>query len=93
MEHRKYPAIIRKEWSGVYWVTFPDLNGSGVCGETLEDALDLASDFLPAFIKMAGSPAASELDRIRGMAEDGDLVMLVEEGCSGNPRFADWEGF
>ncbi len=92
MEHRKYPAIIRKEWSGIYCATFPDLNSS-VWGETVEDAKDLASDFLPAFIRMAGSPAASDLDKIRGMSEEGDIVVLVEEGCSGNPRFADWEGF
>ncbi|MCD8286061.1 MAG: type II toxin-antitoxin system HicB family antitoxin [Clostridia bacterium] len=87
MDRKEYPALLRKERCGLYSVLFPDLD-CAVCGETLDEAMDMAKDTLEAWIRRAGTPAPSDLDAVREAAEEGDVVMLVEEGCSGNTRFA-----
>lgn len=41
-----YPACFFKEKEGGYSVLFPDFNGSGTCGGTFEEAMNMAVDFL-----------------------------------------------
>lgn len=41
-----YFACFYKEKEGNYSVLFPDFNGQGTCGETLEEAVTMAVDFL-----------------------------------------------
>ncbi|MGI6006918.1 MAG: type II toxin-antitoxin system HicB family antitoxin [Ruminococcus sp.] len=39
-----YPAIIRKNESGKYDAFFPDLECCSACGDTLEEAVDMANE-------------------------------------------------
>ena len=41
-----YPAIFTPEENGAFSVKFPDLEGCYTCGDTLEDALEMAEDAL-----------------------------------------------
>ncbi len=41
-----YFACFYKEKEGGYSVLFPDFNGQGTCGDTLEEALRMSVDFL-----------------------------------------------
>lgn len=41
-----YPACFFKEKDGNYSVLFPDFNGSGTCGATFAEAMNMAIDFL-----------------------------------------------
>lgn len=41
-----YPAIFTPEENGAFSVNFPDLEGCYTCGDTLEDALEMAEDAL-----------------------------------------------
>lgn len=41
-----YPACFYKEKEGGYSVLFPDFDGAGTCGETFEQAMNMAVDFL-----------------------------------------------
>lgn len=41
-----YFACFYKEKEGGYSVLFPDFNGQGTCGETLDEALKMSVDFL-----------------------------------------------
>ena len=41
-----YPAIFTKEEGGAYSVLFSDLEGCYTCGDTLEDAIEMAEDVL-----------------------------------------------
>ena len=43
-----YPACFFNEGNG-YSVIFPDLNG-GTCGDTLDEAIDMAIDFLAVYL-------------------------------------------
>ncbi|MCD8306876.1 MAG: type II toxin-antitoxin system HicB family antitoxin [Clostridia bacterium] len=87
MEAKTYPALLRRERCGLFSVHFPDLD-CAVCGETLDEAMDMARDTLAAWIRRVGTPAPSDLEEIRKAAKKGDLVMLVEERCSGDTRLA-----
>lgn len=71
-----YPACFIKEETG-YSVIFPDLDNLATCGETLEDARDMAVDCLASyfhFIKKDNepAPAASPTESI-------DPVKIAEE--------------
>lgn len=64
-----YPACFYKEKEGGYSVIFPDLNHLSTCGETLENALEMAVDCLAGYLysaKQEGEtvPAPSEMSRI-----------------------------
>lgn len=64
-----YPACIYKEKSNQYAVVFPDLNDLATCGETLEKAMEMATDCLAGYIyslELEGEeiPKASELKNI-----------------------------
>lgn len=64
-----YPACFYKEKEGGYSVIFPDLNHLSTCGETLENALEMAVDCLAGYLysaKQEGEnvPAPSEMNCI-----------------------------
>ena len=64
-----YPACFYKEKEGGYSVIFPDLNHLSTCGETLENALEMAVDCLAGYLysaKQEGEtvPAPSEMSSI-----------------------------
>lgn len=44
-----YPAYFRKEDTG-YSVIFPDLNWLSTCGDSLEDAMEMAIDCLAGYL-------------------------------------------
>ncbi len=44
-----YPALIERE-KGMYWVTFPDIDGVAATGKTLDDAIRNADDVLRIYI-------------------------------------------
>jgi len=48
-----YPACFYKEKEGGYSVIFPDLNHLSTCGETLENALEMAVDCLAGYLYSA----------------------------------------
>lgn len=53
-----YPAYFVKEGSG-YSVLFPDLNHLATCGDTLDEALQMAVDYLAGYLywlKRDGEP-------------------------------------
>lgn len=41
-----YPACFFLETDGSYSVLFPDFNGTGTCGNTFAEAMNMAVDFL-----------------------------------------------
>lgn len=64
-----YPACFYKEKNGGYSVIFPDLNHLSTCGDTLQEALEMAVDCLAGYIfdeKIDGNqlPKASEISSI-----------------------------
>ena len=72
-----YPAIFYKEESGGYSVIFPDLNHLATCGDTMQEAMEMAVDCLAGYIfteKLDGNelPAPSPLDQIDPYCEDTD---------------------
>lgn len=77
-----YPACFYKEESG-YSVIFPDLDWLSTCGETLDQAMEMAIDCLAGYIyacEKSGDvvPQPSELSDI-------DPVVVLEELDSGLP--------
>ncbi len=46
MESYTYPAIFTEEENNQFSVVFPDLEGCYTCGDSLEDALEMAEDAL-----------------------------------------------
>ena len=59
-----YPACFFKEENG-YAVIFPDLDGLATCGETLEEAMEMAVDCLAGYLyslKQDGKPAPKPSD-------------------------------
>ena len=64
-----YPACFYKEKEGGYTVIFPDLNHLATCGDTLENALEMAVDCLAGYLytaKQEGEnvPAPSDMNSI-----------------------------
>lgn len=64
-----YPACFYKEKEGGYTVIFPDLNHLATCGDTLENALEMAVDCLAGYLytaKQEGEnvPAPSDMNTI-----------------------------
>lgn len=48
-----YPACFYKEKDGSYSVIFPDLDHLSTCGDTLENAMEMAVDCLAGFLYTA----------------------------------------
>lgn len=80
-----YPAIFRKNESGKYQGYFPDLDGCGAEGETLDDAIDNANEAAATWISLeideinagrAGSlPEISDVEDLE--LEEGDIVRSI----------------
>lgn len=45
-----YPACFYKEKNGGYSVLFPDFDGAGTCGDTFDEAMKMAIDFLAGYL-------------------------------------------
>jgi predicted RNase H-like HicB family nuclease len=60
-----YPACFYKEKNGGYSVIFPDLNHLATCGDTLDEALNMAVDCLAGhlhFMRQSGEKPATPSD-------------------------------
>lgn len=69
-----YPACFYKEKNGGYSVIFPDLNHLATCGNTLEEAVEMAIDCLAGYVDMANEekevlPKPSDIESIDINAE------------------------
>lgn len=70
-----YPAIFFEEKEGGYSVIFPDLNHLSTCGDTLEEAMEMAVDCLAGFLyseELDGNKVAppTAIDKIDIHCED-----------------------
>lgn len=64
-----YPACFYKEKEGGYSVLFPDFDGAGTCGNTFDEAMKMAIDFLAGYLyelerEKKTFPAASEINTV-----------------------------
>ena len=64
-----YPAIFHKTIEGGYIVAFPDFNDGATEGQTLEQAMEMAEDYIGTylyddFIKGKELPKASDINKI-----------------------------
>ena len=64
-----YPAIFYHEKNGHYSVVFPDLNHLATCGDTMQEATEMAVDCLAGYLyseKKDGNeiPQPTPLDKI-----------------------------
>ena len=76
-----YPAIFTKEDDGGYSVVFPDLESCYTCGDTLEQAMDMAEDCLALVLygyetDQKEIPAASSIDSISTNSDE--FVSLIK---------------
>lgn len=77
----KYYAIFHPANNGGYWVSFPDAESASTQGDTLDEALEMATDALSAMLvhgrkgREYGSPSSYEA--VTAQAESGDLVFPV----------------
>lgn len=65
-----YPAIFHKAVEGGYVVVFPDLNNGATQGETLEEAIEMAQDYIGTclyddFLNGKELPKASRIENIK----------------------------
>lgn len=70
-----YPAIFFHEADGSYSAVFPDLNHLSTCGDTFEEAMEMAVDALAGYLHtMAATgeeiPPATPLSEVDRHAED-----------------------
>ena len=70
-----YPAIFFHEKNGHYSVVFPDLNHLSTCGDTIEEATEMAVDCLAGYLhseKLDGNiiPPPTPIDKVDIHAED-----------------------
>lgn len=77
-----YPAIFTPEEGGLYSVTFPDIPGCYTGGDSITDALEMASDALCLMLydyeqNGAEIPAASSPRDVQAQAGEDDLVSLI----------------
>lgn len=78
-----YPACFFKEKSG-FSVVFPDLNWLSTCGDTFEDAMEMAVDCLAGYLHTCqmdeeSVPAPSKLKDINPTDIAGELELEPEE--------------
>lgn len=76
---RIYPAIFHSEDNG-YWVEFPDLEGCNTCGDSLDEAMQMAQEALGLYIiglleDGQSIPAPSDLRTIH--SEDNSIISYV----------------
>lgn len=70
-----YPAIFFHEKNGHYSVVFPDLNHLATCGDTIEEATNMAVDCLAGYLhseKLDGNvlPPPTPIDKVDIHSED-----------------------
>lgn len=70
-----YPAIFFHEKNGHYSVVFPDLNHLSTCGDTLEEATEMAIDCLAGYLRSEKLdkniiPPPTPVDKVDIHAED-----------------------
>ena len=70
-----YPAIFFHEKNGHYSVVFPDLNHLATCGDTMQEAMEMAVDWLAGYLyseKRDGNkiPAPTPIDKVDIHCED-----------------------
>lgn len=70
-----YPAIFFHEKNGHYSVVFPDLNHLATCGDTMQEAMEMAVDCLAGYLhseKLDGNkiPAPTPIDKVDIHCED-----------------------
>lgn len=75
-----YPAIFTPENDGSYSVNFPDLEGCYTCGDSLEDAIEMAEDALALVLygyekDEREIPTPSSLDSIK--LNTGDFLNYI----------------
>ncbi len=72
-----YPAVFEKENEGGYSVYFPDLKGANTCGDTLEDAYNMAADCLGGLLLAYGDkkPEASNMANFEN-SEDSFVTLI-----------------
>jgi predicted RNase H-like HicB family nuclease len=77
----KYYAIFHPAVEGGYWVSFPDAEAVNTQGDTLDEALDMATDALSAILvhgrKGREYREPSSYDIVAAEAGPGDLVFPV----------------
>ncbi|BBM35874.1 type II toxin-antitoxin system HicB family antitoxin [Pseudoleptotrichia goodfellowii] len=76
-----YPAIFHKAIEGGYVVEFPDLNNGATQGETLEEAVEAAQDYIGTwlyddFVKGNAIPKATDISEIQ--ITDNDFIIKGE---------------
>lgn len=76
-----YPAIFTREDDGGYSVVFPDLESCYTCGDTLEQAMDMAEDCLALVLygyetDQKEIPAASSIDSFSTSSDE--FVSLIK---------------
>ena len=76
-----YPAVFTKEEDGGYSVVFPDLESCYTCGDTLEQAMDMAEDCLALVLygyetDQKEIPAASSINSISTSSDE--FVSLIK---------------
>ena len=64
-----FPAIFAHEQEGGYSIHFPDIDGCFTCGDSLEDAMEMAKDALSLMLvqledEHADIPIPSSLDEL-----------------------------
>lgn len=86
-----YPAVFRKNESGGYDASFPDLEQCTASGDTLDDAIDNANEAAKTWITVELEEEDPVLPHVTDIAdiekEDGDIVRNI----SVNIRF--YEGW
>lgn len=76
-----YPAVFTKEEDGGYSVVFPDLESCYTCGDSLEQAMDMAEDCLALVLygyetDKKAIPNASSIDSITTNSDE--FVSLIK---------------
>lgn len=70
-----YPTIFHPEGTG-YSVSVPDLNGCFTQGDSLEEALSMATEAIGLYLEGETAPDATPPERVQ--VPDGDFLMVVE---------------
>lgn len=78
-----YPAIFHPEEDGGFSVSFPDLDGCFTCGESLEEAIDMAVDAAAGWLITANKlneeiPNATDIKnvKIEGSKDFASLISI-----------------
>ncbi|MGX6962290.1 type II toxin-antitoxin system HicB family antitoxin [Vagococcus xieshaowenii] len=80
-----YPAVFSEEEAGGYYIQFPDLEGNGTQGDTLEEGLDFASDYLGIVLSdlVEHNESLPKPSNIKDISvKDDEFVTLIEVDLS-----------